>query len=509
MIALRSPRFLACACALFLALIGTNTSSQQPAARATGAEAAATDDKPVSRRTVFQELAAAKDEEAPLSKDSLFGTSPAKEEEAPLSKDSLFGESAAAKPPAAPGPGVKVGGFFDGLGAYTYADPEHWSRAVGRFALSAQGSAGGGVKWKVGGRLDVDPVYWGSNQYPDAVKHDQRFSAIWGENYVDFDAGNWDFRIGAQHIVWGEVVGLFYADVVSAHDMRDFLLPSFDVIRIPQGAVRAEYFSGDSHLELIWIPIPTFDRIGKPGADFYPVPLPTPLAPEVAALFRDPERPQRTLENSNFGARVNNVTNGWDWAAFAYRSFSVAPTFYVLPSTDPTQPFVVQPRYDRIWQGGGTVTKDFGSVVLRAETVYTHGLGYSLADLRVGDNVVKRSTLDTIVGLDFPMPDDIRLNVQGFDRVFFGGSSDDLAIRNSGFGASVLLSKKFVSLEPQILWIQSFEGGGGMIRPRLNWYSGKNTVLAFGADVFTGSSNGFFGRFNNRDRLYTELRYDF
>ena len=118
----------------------------------------------------------------------------------------------------------------------------------------------------------------------------------------------------------GEVVGLFFADVVSAHDMREFLLPSFDVICIPQGAARAEYFAGDSHVELIWIPVPTFDRVGKPGADFYPAPLPSPTPPEVAALFRDPERPDRKLGNSNYGLRANTLVSGLDVAAFYYRS---------------------------------------------------------------------------------------------------------------------------------------------------------------------------------------------
>jgi len=65
------------------------------------------------------------------------------------------------------------------------------------------------------------------------------------------------------------------------------------------------------------------------------------------------------------------------------------------------------------------------------------------------------------------------------------------------------------AFEPQILWIQYFKDGGGLVRPRLNWYPVKNTTVGFGLDIFTGSSDGVFGRYNNRDRLYTEVRYDF
>jgi len=421
----------------------------------------------------------------------------------PQSKEALFATTEAEER------GVKVGGSFDALGAYTYADPSHWSRGVGRLSVTAEGKLPDGAKWKLGGRVDGDIVYATSDFYLDPVKRNQRFSAIWGENYVDFSVGSIDFRLGAQHIIWGEVVGLFVADVVSARDTREFLLPSFDFIRIPQWAARAEFFAGDTHIEGIWIPIPTFDRIGKPGADFYPAPLPSPTSAAVAALFLDPEEPARNLRNSSYGFRANTLAAGWDVAAFYYRSFSSQPTFYRIQTGQPDDPFVFQPRFDRIWQAGGTVTKDFGDFVLRAEGVYSHGLGYSVTSLSVPDGVVLRPTLDYIFSFEFPLPSDTRLNLQVFQRVFYG-SSNDIVVDSDGVGASVFLSTKLTpSWEPQILWVQNFKDGGGMIRPRLNWYAQKNTTVGFGVDIFTGPSNGFFGRYNNRDRGYAEVRFDF
>jgi hypothetical protein len=406
-------------------------------------------------------------------------------------------------------PAPKIGGFYDALIAYTYADPSHWSRAVNRLELDVAGRFGETVKWKLGGRVDADPVYFGSDFYTDRVKRDQRARFFHRENYVDVSVGDWEFRVGAQHIVWGEVVGLYFADVVSARDMREFLLPTFDIMRIPQWAARAEYFSGDSHLELVWIPVPLFDQIGKPGSDFYPAPnLPSPTPQEVADLYRDPVKPGRSLANGNFGLRANTLVGGWDVAGFFYRSFSTSPTFYRV-APDPGQPFAFEPRYDRIWQAGATVSKDFDDFVLRAETVYAHGQGYTLADPSIGDGVVKRNTFDYIVGVDIPLPHDTRLNVQAFQRVFSGGGGD-LAVRTDGFGASVLVSSKVTAtLEPQLLWIQNFKDGGGLIRPRLNWYPAKNYTVAAGVDIFTGPDAGFFGRFDHRDRAYAELRFDF
>ena len=299
------------------------------------------------------------------------------------------------------------------------------------------------MKWKVGGRVDGDIVYATSNFYLEPVKRNQRFSAIWGENYLDVSAGSWDFRVGAQQIVWGEVVGLFFADVVSARDTREFLLPSFDVIRIPQWAARAEYFAGDSHVEFVWIPVPTFDRIGKPGADFYPAPLPSPTPADVAALFQDPQRPgpqSRAIRTTAFAptrsSRVGTSRRSTTAAsARSRRSIGWA-------RATPAQPFVFQPRYDRIWQAGGTVSKDLGDMVLRGEAVYANGQGYSVTSLAAPQGVVQRSTLDYILSVEFPLPGDTRLNIQGFQRAYLDGGGGDLAIKSDGFGASVFLSTK-------------------------------------------------------------------
>ena len=48
-----------------------------------------------------------------------------------------------------------------------------------------------------------------------------------------------------------------------------------------------------------------------------------------------------------------------------------------------------------------------------------------------------------------------------------------------------------------------------MIRPRLNWYPTPNARVGFGVDIFTGPDDGYFGRYNNRDRVYADFRYNF
>jgi hypothetical protein len=449
---------------------------------------------------------------APLSRDELFGlparedTRAAEAKPAPGSRDELFGVPAQEKAAAPQSRPLEWRGFVQNTTAYDYQDPKHWSRAVVRTQLGTQGGSGD-FKWKASARLDVDPVYFNSGFYPEAVRNDQRANFMLRETYVDTSLGTLQLRLGKQHIIWGEMVGLFFADVVSARDQRDFILPDFDIMRIPQWAARVEYFGENSHAEIIWLPYPAVDNIGKPGAEFYPYRIPPP--PGFDQQFNNVVGPERNLENSNFGLRVSTLQSGWDLSAFYYRSTDVNPTFYREVVLAPTPTLVFTPRHDRIWQAGGTVTKDFRSFVGKAEVVYTAGRKYNVTRLTEPEGVVPQDTLDYVFGLDFTLPHETRLNLQYFERMFFDHDPDLLQDEREG-GVTLLINTKVAgSFTPELLIIQSLNRNDRLLRAKLGWSATQNLAFTVGVDVFTGPETGFFGRFNDRDRTYLEARYDF
>lgn len=385
--------------------------------------------------------------------------------------------------------------------ADNYSSPEHLSKAKIRTELSRTGRFNDNLKLKISGRFDYDAAYDLSGFYPPAVRRDQRYEFFVRENYLDVSAGNFDFRLGRQHVIWGEMIGLFFADVVSAKDTREFVLPSFNIIRIPQWAVRAEYTKNDTHAEVLWIPVPTLDEIGKPGADFYPALF------RGAASFQNEDRSGRNIGNSNYGFRISQLVKGWDISAFYYHSLDAAPTFYRM--SGPTEPLVFQPRHDEIDQVGGTLTKDFGSVVLKGELIYTDGRKFNVARPTAVNGLGRQNTLDYALGLDFSLPADTRLNLQFFQRVFLGNEPVIFSDRVEN-GASIFASGKiWRKLEAQALLIHSLNRSDWMFRPRLSWEFEKNWRWALGADVFGGRPSGLFGRFDQNDRVYTELRFSF
>ena len=175
----------------------------------------------------------------------------------------------------------------------------------------------------------------------------------------------------------------------------------------------------------------------------------------------------------------------------------------------PGQPFVFQPRHDKIDQLGGTLAKDLVAAVLKGELVYTDGRKFSVIRPTQPDGLVKQDTLDYALGLDFTLSGDMRLNLQFFQRVFFSHDADIIPSKRES-GASIFLSDKLgKNVEAQALLVHSLNRSDWMFRPQVFWNFEKNWRVTAGFDVFSGPITGLFGRYNNNDRVYTELRYSF
>ena len=403
----------------------------------------------------------------------------------------------------------RLDGYFQTEMAYTTPSPGHLSKARQTLELTGTGRWGSWAKWHLSGRLAYDAVFDLNDYYPSRVREDQRTEATLRETYLDLSSGAWDFRLGRQHIIWGEMVGLFFADVVSAKDLREFVLPDFDYLRIPQWAARAEYFKGDFHGELVWIPYQSYDEIGVPGAEYYPYP---PAPPAGYGYVIQPEqRPGHGLENSGYGARLSFVRSGWDVSGFYYGSVDAAPYFSRRVVTSPVPAFIYTPDHDRVRQLGGTVSKDLTAAVLRAEAIYTWDRWFNVDDLADVDGVVRQDTLDAVVGIEFPLPRASRLNLQYFLRWYTNYDSAIFFQDEVEGGVSIYASTEISggSIEPRLLLISSVNRRDWMASPEILWHLGGHWRVSIGADVFGGSATGLFGRYDRSDRLNAEARYIF
>ncbi len=227
-------------------------------------------------------------------------------------------------------------------------------------------------------------------------------------------------------------------------------------------------------------------------------------------MILNEDLPNRKLANTNYGLRLSALTGGWDVSGFYYHSLDAEASFY-RQVTGPiaTPAFIYRPRHDPIDQLGFTMTLDLDWAVLKGEAVYTDGRGYPVTRLNQTDGLVRQNTFDYAIGLDLSQPAETRLNMQYFQRVYADHDPDTLQDKVES-GASLLVNGKLgQGLEGQVLLISSLNRSDRLLRTRLSWNIQQNWRLMVGADVFHGPATGMFGRYDNKDRLYTELRYSF
>ena len=117
--------------------------------------------------------------------------------------------------------------------------------------------------------------------------------------------------------------------------------------------------------------------------------------------------------------------------------------------------------------------------------------------------------IDYLVGLDFGVGADTRVNFYLFQR-YFTDYQDGIVPDRTENGLTVLLSHNLTStVELQALFIKSLNRDDWMFRPKVTWNFARNWRLNVGADVMHGPQLGFFGRFASQDRIYADLRYSF
>jgi len=234
----------------------------------------------------------------------------------------------------------------------------------------------------------------------------------------------------------------------------------------------------------------------------------------VIPNFLSWDQPSNKLSNTNYGLRLSTLRNGWDVSGFLYSSMDSAPTYRRVNRTvaGPVVIYDYRAEHRRIHQAGATLAKDLGPFVLKGEAIYTHGRSFNIrdaADPGANGSLVRQPTLDWVVGLEFTPGADTRLNTQLYQRIHPDHDARMIPDRVES-GASLLVNHKFAhDWEVDALLIHSLNRSDWLFRPKLIWNFEQNWRMTFGADIFGGPADGLFGQFDNRDRMYGELRYDF
>ncbi|HEY3325776.1 MAG TPA: DUF1302 family protein [Novimethylophilus sp.] len=335
----------------------------------------------------------------------------------------------------------------------------------------------------------------------DATRGDGRRGKL-REGYLNMGAGNADFRIGKQIIVWGRADKFNPTDNLSPRDYT-LLAPEDDDQRSGVYAAKATYNLKDWSLSGFWLP------------EFRPNVLPLPHTPGLS--FRE-----RIPHGQGGGIKVEQSGKAVDWSASYYDGLDLNPDLSIGSfSSSGLNLRLDHHRVRVIGVDAATVVWRYG---LRAEAAYTR-----TEDSDGRDPFVKNPFFYLVAGGDRTFFEYLNINLQYYVRYVSRyqnpASVANPALRTVAIQGAVIsnqfdrfqhgmtfrISDKWLheTLEGEVAGIASFTRRDFALKPKLVYSFNDHWKSTFGANLFRGEDNTFYGRLRDDSTVFMEIRYSF
>ncbi len=328
------------------------------------------------------------------------------------------------------------------------------------------------------------------------------------EAYIDLYFNRLDLRVGKQQIVWGKADGVFITDVVSPKDLREFLLPDFEEIRIGITSIKLNYnFSSGSAFELVLAPEFEPTRYADKGSIWFPA---MPLQGVKINMSEKEVTP--AIKNSEAFLKFSKLSDFIDYEIMAGYMFDDDQSFhfqrYMNPVTHAPDSVVVTPRHHRLGLFGGSLGTEIHGVVLRSEAAYYMGKKFMSASPMVPDGLIEKDYIHYLVGIDW-ITWGMNFSTQFIQEAILDHDPNiakDKTVNTMTFLANDNYFNDKLTVEFFAYW--GITNEDALIRPRVIYelYGGLN--LTVGTNIFVGSK-GLFGQFDKNDMAYFKLKYDF
>jgi len=391
--------------------------------------------------------------------------------------------------------------------AYRLHDPGDVSKIKTLGWLDAKYTFSDAVAVRAGVRGWYDAVFEATDRYPPNVERDQKLDFWLREALLLVSRGDVDVRLGRQQIVWGEAIGTFITDIVNPKDFREFVLPDFSELRMPIWALDATYRLAEGvSIEGVWTPDTLKNKIPKQGAEFQFARFPYRFRNPVVHLPDDED--EFSLARSEGGARLSVLRQGWDVSLIYYDQADKLPVLFQRRTPQPPRPDIISldPQHPRLHIVGATLGKSFEPVVVRAEAALSVGKRYETADPLDLDGVVRRDTLDWLVGVDYTFFEKLDTALQLSQKVLFGSATN---LNRPGVAGQVTTSFSLRvatgffdnTLNPTLLFIVGVDRADFRMSPRIDYLVSSAVTISVGADIFEGPHQTLYGQFDRNDRV--------
>lgn len=328
------------------------------------------------------------------------------------------------------------------------------------------------------------------------------------EAYLSMYFDNFDLTVGRQQIIYGKAVGVFITDVVSPKDMREFLLPDFEEIRMGVSAFTLNYYKDSHTLEMVWIPVFSPTKEPEEGSIWRPErAFPAPVTWD----YSDVQIPAR-MKNSELFFRYSTLGANLDLELVGGYFWDDDPalhmTRHVDPETGTLTGITARPEHHRLLMGGGSFSVSVNGWVIRGEMAYYNGKHFQTSDPATENAITEKNYLHYMAGFDFSLGE-WSLNTQLIQE-YIPDHSEGMRKAQFEHTMTFMAMRNYLreTLGVELFSYIGLNHGDALLRPSINYDFADGFEILGGANIFLGSE-GRFGQFEGNDMIYTKIRYSF
>jgi hypothetical protein len=326
------------------------------------------------------------------------------------------------------------------------------------------------------------------------------------ECYVTVHPSWFDLSAGKQYVFWGQTDWVNPTDLFTPWDYLH-ISSELEDYRIAPWALRFTAYVRDTSFDLVWVPLPRPDLM-----DFS-------MMADRNVGVGDPELPDRTLANGDFGLRIATRVAGFDLSAMAFHGLDKRPGMRMDVDTTSMPPILtLVPSYGTMQAVGGDFARGFGPVLLKGEAAY-----YRTEDHDGDDPAIRNPELYAVAGLTYVPHTNLNLTVQGTVSHLFEYDPEVETATRQAMGepdpdvdpvtAWGLVERAAWTWEDlltvSVVGVQGIPEGDHSEMVLVSWRAADGLTVLAGAVVFGGPEESRFGRVRDASRVFAEVKASF
>ncbi|HEX4923855.1 MAG TPA: hypothetical protein VFV50_07205 [Bdellovibrionales bacterium] len=345
------------------------------------------------------------------------------------------------------------------------------------------------------------------------------------EGYVSYFSEGLELKAGRMILPWGKSDGINPTDFLSARNYS-FFNPDSEVQRVGGAAVQLSYtpesLAAWNFTAVVQPYFPQGRFLIAPGV------LPSGIT------LNEPGRPEAgNPKNFEVALRASYAGEGWDASLSGFNGWNHFPELAERMHTV-LGPGLVAVELDqtnrRVRAVGADGSYNQGKYVYRAESAYFWTENEDGLDMRT-----QPMHHDTVIGVERPFGDHVRMQVQGVLRYYpnwrpigeTGGADPVSAEVNRQVASSNALLFQYQSrvntsatfriaytdeasgVDAELFATENFEGQDFLVRPKVSYAATDQLRYTLGGDFYGGPGHRTLGALNPYNSVFLEAKYTF